>query len=515
MTPEQLTRTLEDFLATAQDAVVLEDNTVLFDLAESKYSISGEHNKCLLHVWSSERNVVRRVIEAEVKNETLRLAFQRLGQSRPSKLEIFRERDRRTPTTKRLARLAYQRVLQRTLERWFSSFHAAPLRTSMDLERSFGPIYSRGLLHQGQSAFAVLGVNAQETQASIDAALTFAILWLDHCRQSQAGKFVVEGLKLFLPAGSARLTRERMIHLNSQAAKWHLYELEEHDGSLKELDASDCGNVATRLVQSTDESSTRSRFAAPVAQIQAIMPEVEIAVLSVAEIAFRCHGLEFARAQLAHELASFHSTTEIVFGVGPHESVLCEANLARFTQLVHSIGEVRHAEGPRDHPLWRLHPERWLESLVVKNVAAVDEILDPVCFYSQVPAFSAADRAMIDVLAVTRSGRLTVVELKADEDIHLPLQGLDYWSRVAWHHARGEFQRFGYFSLTELSPAEPLLFLVAPALHVHPTADTLLHYFSPQIQWELLGIDERWRQGVKIVFRKRPLKNVTPQQHAA
>jgi hypothetical protein len=122
---------------------------------------------------------------------------------------------------------------------------------------------------------------------------------------------------------------------------------------------------------------------------------------------------------------------------------------------------------------------------------------------------------MIDVLAITRAGRLTVVELKADEDIHLPLQGLDYWARVAWHHTRGEFQRFGYFPLREVSPAVPLLFMVAPALHVHPAVDTLLHYFSPQVQWELLGIDERWRQGVKIVFRKRPMENLSPHQHAA
>jgi hypothetical protein len=69
----------------------------------------------------------------------------------------------------------------------------------------------------------------------------------------------------------------------------------------------------------------------------------------------------------------------------------------------------------------------------------------PRALYSQVPAFSASDRAMIDALTVTREGRLAVVELKADEDIHLPLQGLDYRSRVAWHQTRGEFQRFGYF----------------------------------------------------------------------
>jgi hypothetical protein len=39
---------------------------------------------------------------------------------------------------------------------------------------------------------------------------------------------------------------------------------------------------------------------------------------------------------------------------------------------------------------------------------------------------------------------------------------------------------------------------------VHPATDTLLHYISPQINWALLGIDERWRDGVRIVFRKRP-----------
>ena len=143
---------------------------------------------------------------------------------------------------------------------------------------------------------------------------------------------------------------------------------------------------------------------------------------------------------------------------------------------------------------------------MVRNVGAIDERLDPACLYSQVPAFSASDRAMIDVLTVTREGRLAVVELKADEDIHLPLQGLDYWSRVGWHQARGEFQRFGYFPGRELSASQPLLFLVAPALHVHPATDTLLRYMSPEIEWVLVGIDERWREGVRVVLKKRAQK---------
>ena len=250
------------------------------------------------------------------------LTVQRMGQAKPTKLEICRERDRRTPTAKRAARVAYQRVLHRVLQRRFAGFTVDRLSTSMDLERSFGPVYARGLLHRGRSAFAVLGVNGQETQGSIDAALTFGILWLDACRVAKAGKFAVEGLKLFLPAGASALTRERIAHLNPDAAKWQLYELEERDENLKELDTSDCGNVATRLVHSTDELAVQARFAAAVSQVRALMSEAEVATLSPGEIAFRCHGLEFARARLAHQPESFNSTPEVVFGLGAQEKIL-------------------------------------------------------------------------------------------------------------------------------------------------------------------------------------------------
>jgi hypothetical protein len=45
---------------------------------------------------------------------------------------------------------------------------------------------------------------------------------------------------------------------------------------------------------------------------------------------------------------------------------------------------------------------------------------------------------------------------------------------------------------------------------VHPTTDTLLRYISSQIEWEFVGIDERWREEVKVVFRKRPEKRIPP-----
>lgn len=506
MTSQILAATLEGFLSCSNNAVVIEDGAVTFDLGQAKYSVSGETNKCLLHLWSQERNVVRRVLDVETKGETLRVTVQRMGQVRPTKLDICRERDARTSSAKRAARVCYQRVLERVLRKHFPEFTVAQLSTAMDLEKSFGPVYTRGLLRRGLTGFAAFGVNRQELQSSIDAALTFGILWLDVCRAAHAGKLVIEGLKLFVPDGCSALVRERMAHLNLGAAKWQLYELEERGEELKLVEMCDRGNVSTRLVRCPEETEILARFAAPVALVKTLMPEVEVGIVSPAEVSLRCHGLEFARARSSPKPGHFRREPEIVFGAGPGERVLDGDNFAHFERLISSIGEVRHAEGPSESRWWRLHPERWLESLVVKNICGLDDQLDPRWCYSQVPAFSASDRAMIDVLVATREGRLAVVELKADEDIHLPLQGIDYWARVAWHHSRGEFQKFGYFAGRELSSQPPVLIMVAPALRVHPATDTLLRYVSPEIDWVLLGINELWRKDLQVVFRKRPDK---------
>jgi hypothetical protein len=492
MTPESLGKALADFLDGSRAAVVVEDGAVAFDLAAAKYSISGEYNKCLLHLWSNERNFVRRVLDAEVKGTTLRLQVQRMGQNRPTRLDICRDRDQRSPAARRAARIAYEPKLRRALERNFPSWNIVRLTTAMDLERSFGPAYVRGWMRQGQRALAI-----------VDAALTCGILWLDACRLSEQERRLVEGLVLVVPKGSAALTQQRIAHLDPAAAKWHLYEFDQREDALAEVETSDRGNLATRLVRAVDEKLALERFAASIARIRGILPQAEVAALSPAQISFRRCGLEFAQARVAHDPRSFQLGEEIVFGVGAEERVLDERNEADFSNLVRLAAAVRHKDGPKNHPLWRMHPERWLESIAGGNIAELDGRLRTDCLYRQMPAFSAADRAMIDVLAMTHSNRLAVIELKADEDIHLPLQGLDYWARVAWHQSREEFARYGYFSGQEISPEKPLLMLVAPALHVHPATDTILRYLSAEIEWELLGIDERWREKIRVVFRKR------------
>jgi hypothetical protein len=58
----------------------------------------------------------------------------------------------------------------------------------------------------------------------------------------------------------------------------------------------------------------------------------------------------------------------------------------------------------------------------------------------------------------------------------------------------GEFQRHGYFGGVRLAEGAPRLYLVAPALRVHPATEVVLRYLSPRVEWTLVALDERWRQ---------------------
>jgi hypothetical protein len=301
--------------------------------------------------------------------------------------------------------------------------------------------------------------------------------------------------------------RQRAAHLHPEAAKWQLYELDERSEICTPLDVPDTGNIVTRLTHAVDVEGARLRFAASIARIRRLAPAAEITVESASEIVFRLFGLEFARARLTPASGSLRNAETIFFGIGAAEYVLDENSEVLFRELVQGILEQRQPDGSPTNLFFRLAPERWLETLITREVRMIDERLDGRFVYSQVPAFAASDRAMLDVLTCTLDGRLAILELKANEDIHLPLQGLDYWARVRWHQQQGEFARHGYFAGRELSSAPPLLFLVAPVLRVHPASDVLLRYLSPRIEWTLVQVDERWRDGVRVVNKKHAKGN--------
>jgi hypothetical protein len=202
---------------------------------------------------------------------------------------------------------------------------------------------------------------------------------------------------------------------------------------------------------------------------------------------------------------------EVSFGAGPNETPLTGDNAAALRELTARLFARRTPSGSQKDPLYRMQPERWLESVLRRDLEPLDPHLDPAHVYTQVPAFAAADRGMLDLLGVGQDGRLAVIELKAEEDLHLALQGLDYWVRVRWHHLEnpdrqtglGEFQRLGYFGGVRLAAEAPRLYLAAPALRIHPATEIVLKYLSPRVDWVLVALDERWRKKMKVVWRKR------------
>jgi hypothetical protein len=516
--PAQLAQTIESYLVDHPAAALLEDGRVLFDLRLAHYSVTESHGRCLLEFWSEERNLVRSVVNVQERAQCLRLTTRRMGASKPQSLEVVPTSDRRTPTAREAARRNYLRLLERVLTRNFLGTKLDGLRSAMDLEHSFGPAYVRGRLLKGTATEAVIGVSEAESAAIIDGVLTLGILWLDYCRKHSDVRRHCGGLKVVVPAGAWRTTAERMAWLNHTAADFQLFTLDERSEELVAVDFRDTGNFESRLVHAFSAAAAIERCHAGIDRLFALVPvtareRVEIRANSTTEVGLVLHGLEFARVRQGVAAHSFARQNEVSFGTGANETPLTEENEELCRDLFARLFAGRHADGVHIDPLFRMAPERWLESRLRAGIEELLPALRGDLLYSQVPALSAGDRGMLDLLTLDRDGRLAVMELKADEDLHLPFQALDYWIRVRALNADRQpgtdgkplsaFERQGYFAGAEVSPREPRLLLAAPALRIHPANEPVLRYFSPQVEWDLVALSEHWRRELKIVFRKR------------
>jgi len=342
----------------------------------------------------------------------------------------------------------------------------------------------------------------------VDGILTLGVLWLAYCREHGDGRRLFEGLKVVVPAGTGATVRARMAWLNEKLAKWELYELDERAEQLTRVDVQDCGNLSAELVHAFNPQAALERSRAAVDRVLGLLrpgmrAATEIRARSAAEIAFLLHGLEFARVRSGFARGSFSRVDEVSFGAGANETALTAETEELFRELAQRLFESRHAEGSVRNALYRLQPERWLECCLRRDIAEIEPGLRGDVVYSQVPAFAAGDRGMLDLLAVTREGRLAVLELKADDDLHLPFQALDYWARVRQLHRERAFEKHGYFPGVELSEEAPLLYLIAPSLRIHPSTDTVLRHFSAEVPWEVIGLNEDWRKRRKVILRKR------------
>jgi hypothetical protein len=98
--PAALAAMVETYVAEHPAAAVLEDGRVVFDMRSARYSVAESHGRCMLQLWSEERNLVRTLVAVRHRTGCLRLMTRRMGAAKPSALELVPTSDRHTPTAR-------------------------------------------------------------------------------------------------------------------------------------------------------------------------------------------------------------------------------------------------------------------------------------------------------------------------------------------------------------------------------------------------------------------------------
>lgn len=482
-------QTIRRFLAACRKPLLVEPGEEPILLEEDRYSIESRGDGCILHAWNESGNLVRRVTTiVREKPGRIELRGRRFG-SGEVVLALVDAARKSNSLELKSGPAQFREALRRMLARDFPDWTIEQITSAPDLERSLSGLYARGWIAQGQARWAFIGASARAGSAACDQILTFGLIWLDETRR-RAKKKAVAGLHIFLPHGHTRTTANRLAFLRRDRWQFRLHEYDAKN-HLATIDERDLGNLHTELLPCRALSEPTDPATGWIAQLRKL-PGVEAVAGQDGLLSLRVRGLGFARAGGG------------VLTSGLERQIPVTA--PRFEQVVLLARELARFRSPdaadRLNPLYRKYPESWLESMVRRNLRTIDSTLrEPL--YTHPLSIAGADRGIIDLLASDRRGRLVILELKATEDIHLPLQGLDYWMRVQWHLERGEFQSRGYFPGIELSHESPRLLLVSPAVEFHPTTETLLRYFPPELMVERVGATEDWRRELRVVFRKQ------------
>jgi hypothetical protein len=480
---------IKEFLKTAAQPVLIEPGEDPLPICADRFVLGSRGEACTLECWDETRSLVRRIrAVGKARRGFLELEVERFGGRTGSLLMIDLAQASNTPTARHGSRLKYREQFRMSLRRQYSSWKLVELSTEPDLHHSLSPAYPRALLRRGNQAIAAIG--AGEDAIDVDGVLSFGLIWLDYLRRRET-RLSVGTLAVFVPIGSENTTCHRVRYLQQDAAEYRVFV--HGSGILEEpVEPGDYTNFSTKLDPFCAPSAD-PELAGWMDRLGAI-DGVERRPRPDGSVSLAVRGLEFART----------SGSTLLFGIDERHTIhLPNARqLSEIENLAHGLARLRNAAAAdRANPLYLRHPEAWLESQVRCSANRLDASIRDAPLYGQAPHFAAGSRGITDVLAVDHDGRLVVVEVKASEDIHLPLQALDYWMRVKWHLERGDFEGRGYFPGIPLRSDPPRMLLVAPALDFHPANETVLRYFSTGIQVERIGVGIQWRQELRVMFR--------------
>lgn len=486
------------FLSLCRKPAALEYGEQPVALVSGEYALEIRSGKLWLEVWSEARSLSRRILSID-RHTTgiLDCSIQRFG-GKTGRLTILDlDRAQTSHRSLRGVRESFAEQFRRMLSRQFPAWSISFLSSSLDLRRSFSSIFPRAWLQRGNQHIAALACPSAENEAEL---LSFALIWHDYVRaRCKPGTYTA--LCVFLPEDSGRLSAQRLRWLKGRSLESRIFLFNEH-GSAGEVDARDLGNIETRVASAYKPAQLDKTFAELTARLDTI-PGIGYSPELNGAVSIRFRGLEFARLEPGRIILGIEERREVATCQTEDVAIFAThlADLAAASQTSGGLGR----RGPE------VLAERWLESSVRSHLPLIDPSLRPDPVHGQVLTLAGGDRDLIDLLAISLSGRLCVLELKATEDIHLPVQALDYWTHVASHANRGELQHL--FPIAAIRPQPPKLALIAPALAFHPSNATVLNYFSPEIEVERIGVNSDWQQNFKVVLRLKGADG--PQSHGS
>ena len=482
----------ESFLL-AGEFDLFEEDRLLAKIEGGHATAEFSFGKLILSCWGDGWSRSWRVISCEISPERLTLECAKQMGLKRCALTLSRGAGVLQAIQ---ARKEFARKLSAMIEANLPGLRVERAVAARNDRRHLSGIHVRLVIRDRGKRWAGIGVSENELQTAIDAALAAGLVWLDELRQRRGD---TEGLMIFAPRCDTIAIR--LIGITT-ATKITLFRIDQEKGTIEPATPFDQGD----LNDSFRKASRRAHWPRP----GMVSPDCAMLVDSVRKLApddietnhrgpwvsLSVRGLEVARVSVRRR--------RVEFGLGDARIKLDHRNEHQLERLIQdAVSRRRPESGCRNEMMFRFQPERWLESIIRRDVGALDSTLDPRFVYSQVPTYRGDQRTFIDLLAVTRQGRLVVMELKVSEETEFPFQALDYWLRVEWHRSRNDFHRRGYFEGSSLIDAPPLLYLVAPLFRFHETTTLIAAAIDKRVPVYRIGVNEDWRRGVKVLLRER------------
>ncbi len=360
--------------------------------------------------------------------------------------------------------------------------------------------YARIILRLPHERVAVTGIVAESDVRNVDSLFSSALLWFQRVQQSPKRPHI-QRLLLVVERQILEAARQRHVLLRDSLRD-----------RIELLLADDRWSEVIPVARFDRKQIWRKRLIRfpPVNEAEASRQTNEIVAQAPTAIdvvasrhghTLRYHGLPFARVRRVM------NQDRIWFGIeGSRRRTLDDYPTRDWLKLLRDLADYRHS-GCRDrrHWLYRASGEAWLESMLRRDITKLDPglIIAPLHAQFRTSHGGPTGARPIDLLALRHDGRLVVIELKVNGDREHVFQGVDYWRRVEAHRRRGHISSANLFGDREISDESPLVYLVAPTLHFHPSFRTLAQTIAPDIEIYRFDINEDWRAGVRVVRRER------------